>query len=68
MFIAQGTEYPTPKPDLTGTLWHCEKCDCFVSIHSAHLVEEPQCPVCVNEVLEFCMAFDSSFGQNVGDA
>lgn len=67
MFITGGTSFPTPKPAMKGTLWHCEKCGSFVSIHSARALEELACPVCLNE-LEFCTAFDSGLGQVFGDA
>jgi hypothetical protein len=67
MFITGGTNRPTPRPEMKGTLWHCEKCGSFISIHSARAIRELSCPVCLDE-LEFCVAFDSGFGQALGDA
>jgi hypothetical protein len=67
MFITGGTNRPTPTPELKGTLWHCEKCGSFLSIHSKRVVKELSCPICLNE-LEFCVAFDSGFGQVLGEA
>jgi hypothetical protein len=67
MFITGSTNRPTTIPQLKGTLWHCEKCGSFVSIHSARIVQELRCPLCLSD-LEFCAAFDSGLGQPFGDA
>jgi rubrerythrin len=67
MFITEGTNRETALPRLKGTYWHCEKCGSFVSIHSAGIVRELSCPLCLNE-LEFCAAFDSGLLYTFNDA
>jgi hypothetical protein len=67
MFITGGTNRQTATPRLKGTYWHCEKCGSIVSIHSAGIVWEPSCPLCLNE-LELCVAFDSGFVRAFDDA
>jgi hypothetical protein len=68
MFTTGGTDFPAPRLQSKATLWHCEECGAFISIHSASAVREPHCPVCISELLEFCVAFDSGFGQSYGDS
>lgn len=68
MLVAGGSDYPTYKANPRVTLWYCESCGSFVSIQSDRAVEETHCPVCVTVMLEFCAAFDKSFGKLVGDA
>jgi len=48
-----GSQYSAP-PQLRTTLWHCGRCDAFISIRSTQLMEEAPCPVCGEVVLEFC--------------
>lgn len=67
MFTTGGTSRPTTMPQMKGTFWHCDKCGSFVSIHSAGIVHELRCPLCLDE-LEFCAAFDSGLGQAASDA
>jgi rubrerythrin len=67
MFITGGTNRQTAIPQLRGTYWHCEKCGLFVSIHSAGIVYELRCPLCLSE-LEFCAAFDSGLERTLEDA
>jgi hypothetical protein len=67
MFITGGTNRPTSIPQLKGTFWHCEKCGSFISIHSAGVVHELRCPLCLFD-LEFCVAFDSGMEQTFHDA
>lgn len=44
----------TDLPQLGTTLWHCTRCDAFVSIHSNHAFEQAFCPACSTVALEFC--------------
>ena len=67
MFITGSSGHPTPKPAMKGTVWHCEKCSSFITIHSARIVQDLSCPVCLNE-LEFCTAFDGGFVPSAGEA
>lgn len=67
MFITGGTNRATTLPQFKGTYWHCERCESFISIHSAGSVDQLNCPLCLNE-LEFCAAFDSGFTRTFGDA
>lgn len=53
---------------LYASLWHCEACNSFVSIHSARPVEQAMCPVCRNAPLEFCGRFESVLGLHFADA
>jgi uncharacterized paraquat-inducible protein A len=67
MYIMGTNDYPVTRPELKGTLWHCEKCDSFVSLHSARVVREALCPMCTVE-LELCGTFDSILGWKFADA
>jgi len=67
MFIMGTADYPVTRPELKGTLWHCERCNSFVSIHSAQLLHEALCPICTRQ-LEFCGTFDSILGWQFADA
>jgi hypothetical protein len=55
-------------PPLRATLWRCDRCDAYISIHSRHMVDEVSCPVCGDLPLEFCGAFDSILGLQFADA
>jgi hypothetical protein len=68
MFAIGGITCPTARPDLNGTLWLCDQCGSFISIHSSRVLGELPRPVCGDEMLEFCVAFDSGLGHVFGDA
>lgn len=68
MYIMGTADYPLPGPDFKGTLWHCEQCDSFVSIHCATMLREALCPSCAEVALEFCGTFDSILGKGFADA
>jgi hypothetical protein len=68
MYIMGTTDYRTTRTDVKGTLWHCEKCDSFVSIHCASMLNEAFCPTCGDIPLEFCGTFDSILGKRFLDA
>jgi hypothetical protein len=66
MFIVGTSEYPRNRPEMTSTLWHCQRCDSFVSIHSAKVIHETFCPMCLDTELEFCGTFESLLESLVG--
>jgi len=55
-------------PQLATTLWHCDRCSTFVSIHSPTVLCEALCPACCDVLLEFCGKFNSMPGIQFGDA
>jgi hypothetical protein len=56
-------------PQFGTTLWHCGRCDAFISIRSAQLLEGVFCPVCGEVVvLEFCGRLSSMPCIQFGDA
>jgi hypothetical protein len=68
MHIARTTDYAANGPELKRTLWHCEKCGSFVSIHCARVVHEARCPTCTGASLEFCGTFDVILEGRFADA
>lgn len=54
--------------DMDATLWRCDQCNSFISIHSAQVVDEAFCPSCRDVPLEFCGAFGSVLGIQFADA
>lgn len=68
MFVSGGIKCPTTSPNLRGTLWICETCGSFISLHSSRVVHELDCPLCGAEMLESFVAFDCDLGQVFGDA
>lgn len=55
-------------PQLGTTLWHCQRCDAFISIHSARAFDEAFCPACAAVPLEFCGRLNGIPGIQFGDA
>ena len=58
----------TPVPRFATTLWHCSRCDAFISIRSAKLRDEAFCPVCGDLALEFCGTLTNMPWIQFGDA
>jgi uncharacterized paraquat-inducible protein A len=58
----------TVLPQMSTTLWHCNRCDAFISIHSAQLLADAFCPACGEVLLEFCGSLSSIPGIQFGDA
>jgi len=58
----------TAMPQFGTTLWHCSRCDAFISIRSAQITGEAMCPVCGVVVLEFCGRLDNMLWIQFGDA
>jgi hypothetical protein len=50
------------------TLWHCDRCDAFISIRAAQPLEGVFCPVCGGGALEFCGRINSMPCIQFGDA
>jgi hypothetical protein len=57
-----------PQMQVDATLWRCDQCNSFVSIHSAQYVDQAFCPTCGNVPLEFCGSFASILGIDFADA
>jgi hypothetical protein len=55
-------------PQMSTTLWHCNRCDAFISIHTAQLLDEAFCPACGKVLLEFCGSLSSLPGIQFGEA
>lgn len=68
MLDARNDDRPAPAEQLRGTLWHCTRCDAFVSIHCVRLPRDPLCPTCFNAELEFCGGFESLLARQFADA
>jgi hypothetical protein len=41
-------------PQFQASLWHCDGCNSFVSIHSTRIVDAALCPLCGDHSLEPC--------------
>ena len=52
----------SPQKQMDATLWHCDQCNSFVSIHSALKVDDAFCPACGETSMEFCGSFASVLG------
>jgi rubrerythrin len=57
-----------PKMQMDATLWRCNQCNSFVSIHSPLKVDDACCPACGDTSMEFCGAFASVLGIQFADA
>jgi len=51
-----------PQEEMYATLWRCEQCNSFVSIHSALKVNDAFCPTCGEPSMEFCGSVASVLG------
>lgn len=49
----------TAVPHFQDTLWHCDRCGSYVSIHSAQIVTDALCPLCGDVLLELCGTFNN---------
>jgi uncharacterized paraquat-inducible protein A len=58
----------TTLPQLPTTLWHCDQCDAFISIHSVQVLDQACCPACSDVLLEFCGTIGSIPGIQFADA
>ena len=54
--------------EFTSSLWRCESCDTFVSIHSPKVVSKATCPTCTTGILKYCGNFDQILGSGWADA
>ena len=61
--MAEMSRRPTPpQKQMDATLWHCDRCNSFVSIHSTLKVNDAFCPACGEAAMEFCGSFASVLG------
>jgi len=58
----------TTLPQLGATLWHCDQCNAFISIHSAQRLDAAFCPACGGVRLEFCGKLTGMPGIQFGEA
>jgi len=57
------------EPPRHATLWRCDRCNSFVTIHSGLLIRtEVLCPACGEALLEFCGRFTTVPGLSFADA
>jgi uncharacterized paraquat-inducible protein A len=68
MLNLETREEYTIVPQIGTTLWHCNRCDAFISIRSAEITNEAYCPVCCEVVLEFCGRLSNMPCIQFGDA
>ncbi len=50
------------------SLWRCELCDTFVSIHSLKPISQASCPTCNSASLYYCGDFERVLGMKAIDA
>jgi len=48
--------------DTSNSLWKCEVCETFVSIHSRQAVTQVKCPLCADQQLTFCGSLEQILG------
>lgn len=68
MLTLEMTNCRTSPKQVCTTLWHCNGCDAFVSIHSAQHPDAIHCPVCGEVLLDFCGRLSTIPGIQFGDA
>jgi len=68
MLSLEITNCCTTPPQVCTTLWHCSRCDAFVSIHAVRLPDGIHCPACGEVLLDFCGRLSSIPGIQFGDA
>ena len=68
MLTSDITNRSNTLPRLSTTLWHCGRCDAFISIKSAQVLNEAFCPACGDVLLEFCGSLSGIPGVEFGDA
>ncbi len=54
--------------EFTSSLWRCDFCDTFVSIHSTKVISTANCPTCSTGILKYCGNFDQILGSASADA
>ncbi len=63
--VSEETEAPG---EFTSSLWRCDHCDTFVSIHSTRTISRAVCPTCTTGSLNYCGNFDQILGAGSTDA
>jgi rubrerythrin len=59
---------PRVSDNLTTSLWRCDVCATFVSIHSPQIIASVTCPTCMTGRLSFCGSFEQILGLAETDA
>ena len=59
---------PREELALKETLWHCQKCEAVITVHSVHVVSSALCPLCRDTELEFCGTMGILPGQGFASA
>lgn len=67
MHIIETYDPPVSGPDKSGTIWRCDWCDSFVSIHCAKPVKCAICPTCAERLLEFYGTFEGIIARHLTD-
>ena len=61
--------YSAASPPLCASLWYCDKCTSFVSIHSPQVPVEAPCPSCRDASMLCCGTFQNILGlESAADA
>ncbi len=68
MFPLENSRYLPNEPGPQETLWHCEKCECIITVHSVRAVSKAYCPLCREMELEFCGTTGIQPGQGFASA
>jgi hypothetical protein len=66
--IANTLSLSSPWGDTSNSLWKCEVCETFVSIHSRQVVTEVNCPLCAGRQLTFCGSLEQILGAGTAQA
>jgi len=48
---------PVKPPELRSTLWSCDRCASFITVHSAAELIDVWCPVCDSQKMTPCGSF-----------
>ena len=65
--LENGKSLPS-EPGLKETLWHCERCEAMITLHSVRPVRSAFCPVCREMEMEFCGTTGIAPGQGFARA
>ncbi len=68
MLTLDVTDHRTTITRCCTTLWHCDRCDAFISIRAAQLIDNALCPACGKLALEFCGRINNIPWIEFGDA
>lgn len=66
--IANTYNLPLTLGDSSNSLWKCEACETFVSIHSKEVITQVNCPLCAGKQLTFCGSLEQILGTGCAQA